>query len=227
MSDPRLLVLDLCLGACMTAVRTSAGDVSEQIFLERGHQESLAPQVEALLARVGLRPIELSRIGVTVGPGSFTGVRVGLAFAKCLASALGIGCVGVSSLEALAQDTPQPRGVTLAAIPSRGEQWFCQGFRDGQAVTAPDLGEPGDLIAKWQELLHGEPGVVIGPEAERLVAALGWGAAIPLAAPTPRSVLDLCAGQPEALARPRPLYLRAPDVRAPNPHKRAIQGTHG
>ena len=82
-------------------------------------------------------------------------------------------------------------------------------------------------MAKWQELFNGEPGVVIGPEAERLVAALGWGMAIPLAAPTPRSVLDLCALQPAPVAGPRPLYLRAPDVRIPNPAKRAIQGAHG
>ena len=70
--------------------------------MHRGHQERLAPLVAEAMAQAGAAFPDLDRIGVTVGPGSFTGLRVGLAFAKGLAIALGIPCVGVGVLDALA-----------------------------------------------------------------------------------------------------------------------------
>ena len=97
------LALDTCLAACSAALDRdgqTVGWISEP--MARGHQERLAPMVRDLMADCGVAFGDLDRIGVTVGPGSFTGLRVGLAFAKGLALALNRPCVGVGALEALA-----------------------------------------------------------------------------------------------------------------------------
>ncbi len=69
--------------------------------MRRGHQERLAPLVAEAFGRTGIRPSDLGHIGVTLGPGSFTGVRAGLAFAKGLAAGLGLRLTGMGTLEAL------------------------------------------------------------------------------------------------------------------------------
>jgi tRNA threonylcarbamoyladenosine biosynthesis protein TsaB len=97
------LVFDTALNACAVAVSRDGhilACASEP--MQRGHQERLAPMVEAAMGFVDGAFDALDRIGVTVGPGSFTGLRVGLAFAKAMSLALDIPCVGVNSLEALA-----------------------------------------------------------------------------------------------------------------------------
>eukprot|EP01041_Mallomonas_annulata_P027117 gene27117-48637_t len=82
-----VLGLDTCLNACSVAVldgETVLAYASET--MARGHQERLAPMAMAVMADAGLTFDRLERIGATVGPGSFTGLRVGVAFAKGLAS---------------------------------------------------------------------------------------------------------------------------------------------
>ena len=98
-----LLVIDTCLAACQVGVFKAGRLVfglSEP--MERGHQERLAPMAAEVMAAAKLAFADLTKIAVTVGPGSFTGLRVGLAFAKTMALALGRPCVGVGTLEALA-----------------------------------------------------------------------------------------------------------------------------
>ncbi|MDP3173606.1 MAG: tRNA (adenosine(37)-N6)-threonylcarbamoyltransferase complex dimerization subunit type 1 TsaB, partial [Phenylobacterium sp.] len=86
-----VLGLDTCLDACSVAVRDGARILAASSeAMARGHQERLAPLAAEVMAAAGLRFDQLGRVGVTVGPGSFTGLRVGLAFAKGLAAALDI-----------------------------------------------------------------------------------------------------------------------------------------
>jgi len=100
----RVLALDTCLAACSVAVldgdRIAAAACE---VMERGHQERLAPLVRDTMARAALAFSDLDRIAVTLGPGSFTGLRVGLAFAKGLGLALGRPVVGLGCLEVLHQ----------------------------------------------------------------------------------------------------------------------------
>src|SRR6185503_16571441 len=98
--------------------------------MARGHQERLAPMAQAVMAGAGLPFSRLERIGVTVGPGSFTGLRVGIAFAKGLASALDISTAGIGTLEALAADIS---GFVFVAIDARRGQLYGQAFEDGRA----------------------------------------------------------------------------------------------
>lgn len=148
-----------------------AGSLLEEVPLEeRGaHAHDLLPRIELLLRGQGLEPRDLRAIGVSVGPGSFTGVRVGMATAKGLAYALGIGCAGLSTLEALARAADRTFGPRAAVVcpaldAGRGEVYAAL-FRSGSRGA----GRPGeDRSWRPQDLLGELP-----PEA----ALVGDGAA--------------------------------------------------
>ena len=110
-----VLGLDTCLSSCSVAVLDGARVVaSAREVMARGHQERLAPMARQVMAEAGLAFGKLDRIAVTVGPGSFTGLRVGIATAKGLATSLGKPACGVSTLDAL--------GAGIAAAGATGER---------------------------------------------------------------------------------------------------------
>ena len=206
-----VLGLDTCLAACSVAVLDGdrvLAHASEA--MARGHQERLAPMAQAVMAEAGLVFARLDRIGATVGPGSFTGLRVGVAFAKGLASALEIPAVGVGSLEALAASAP---GLTAAVIDARRDQVYLQVFEAGEALMAPDVLPIEIAAARLAELARGRPLTLVGSGGPLLADAV-LGATIQ----TPggcdaRLVARLAASR--APAPIRPLYLRAPDAKLP------------
>ena len=205
-----VLAIDTCLGACSVAVvfdgRTVAA-ASEP--MTRGHQERLAPMAREVMGRADLDFTALDRIAVTVGPGSFTGLRVGLAFAKGLALALGKPCIGVGTLEALADTVAEPGPLAVVIDSGRG-QVYLQTFKAGQALTPPQvlsLEEAGSRLAE----LNG--GVLSGP-AGALLSTVATGFELrPVATPDPAAVARLAASAP--VAPPTPLYLRPPDAKPP------------
>jgi tRNA threonylcarbamoyladenosine biosynthesis protein TsaB len=207
-----VLGLDTALAACSVAV-TRDGEVvaaaSEPML--RGHQERLAPMVEAVMAKARLPFAALDRIGVTVGPGSFTGLRVGLAFAKGLGLALGKPCVGVGTLETLAASEPGP-GLTTAVIDARRGQVYLQAFEGGAAVMAPDALPVDTAAARLAELWRGGPLRLVGPGAPLLAGIAPEAFVIERAAPDPAALCALIAGRTTPA---RPLYLRAPDAKLP------------
>src|SRR5665213_2857658 len=151
-----LLALDTCLDACSVAVwadgRVLAGS-SEP--MRRGHQERLAVMAQATMAQAGTAFSALDRIGVTLGPGSFTGLRVGLAFAKGLGLALGRPVVGVGVLEAQAQGAGA--GFVAAAVDARRGQVYLQAFDGGRALMAPDVLPVETAGTRLAELWTGGP----------------------------------------------------------------------
>jgi tRNA threonylcarbamoyladenosine biosynthesis protein TsaB len=204
-----VLGLDTCLAACSVAVSDGARVLAaEREVMARGHQERLAPMAERVMAEAGLPFSALERIGVTVGPGSFTGLRVGLAFAKGLGAALGAPVAGVGALEALAAEA---EGLVFAAVDARRAQVYLQGFEDGRALMAPDALALGTAAARVAEIAAGRPLTLVGSGAP-LLAELAPGAAVltPEGADA-RLVARIAAGREPAPARP--LYLRAPDAR--------------
>jgi tRNA threonylcarbamoyladenosine biosynthesis protein TsaB len=179
--------------------------------MHRGHQERLAPLVAEALAASGADLAAVGRIGVTTGPGSFTGLRVGLAFAKGLAIARGVPCVGVSALEALAASVEGEE--VLAAIDARREQVYLQLFRAGAPSGGPEAVAVADA-ASWIEGRGAGRGLTVVGSGAPMVADLA-ARTIELAAPDPIAVARLAMRAPEPAAMPSPLYLRAPDARLP------------
>jgi tRNA threonylcarbamoyladenosine biosynthesis protein TsaB len=146
------------------AVRTAEGVEAEFVLTgRRRHVESLTPALDHLLQQVGLRAADLGAVAVDLGPGLFTGLRVGVAAAKGLAQALGIGVVGLSSLDILLRAGFEQglEGRLLAAIDARRGEVF---------ATLADLGPDGTTTAVLGPALL-TPALV----AEALAAAAGPG----------------------------------------------------
>ncbi|WP_293484672.1 tRNA (adenosine(37)-N6)-threonylcarbamoyltransferase complex dimerization subunit type 1 TsaB [Phenylobacterium sp.] len=204
-----VLGLDTCLNACSVAVLDGDRVLAHGCeVMARGHQERLAPMAQAVMAEAGLPFGRLERIGVTVGPGSFTGLRVGVAFAKGLGSALGRPVAGVGTLEALAAEAD---GLVAAALDARRGQVYLQIFEAGAALMAPDVLPVGAAHARLTEVGGGRPMTFVGSGA-----ALLAGPADAVQAPEgcdARIVARLAARR--APAPVAPLYLRAPDAKLP------------
>jgi tRNA threonylcarbamoyladenosine biosynthesis protein TsaB len=202
-----VLALDTALPACSVAVidgERVLARLSEP--MTRGHQERLATMVREAMAAAGIEFAALDRIGVTVGPGSFTGLRVGLAFAKGLALALDIPCVGIGSLQALAVSIAC-QGHTAAAIDAKRGQVYLQLFEDGAPVGGPEALELADAAGRM-----GGVGRLVGSGAPLLAPFTAGAEVVEEVAADPVAVARLAA-QARELLPPRPIYLRAPDAR--------------
>jgi tRNA threonylcarbamoyladenosine biosynthesis protein TsaB len=199
------LVIDTSLGACQVGL-FEAGRmlVGLSEAMERGHQERLAPMAEEVMA--GRRFADIRKLVVTIGPGSFTGLRVGLAFAKGLMLATGAPLAGVGTLAALAASVD---GAAAGVVDARRGLVYAQAFSGGRPLGEPDVVP----IAEAARRLCGLDGLtVVGPGAHLLATEL------PHAKLDPRPAPDLAAlGRLAETAAPapdlRPLYLRAPDAR--------------
>ncbi|CAN5859665.1 tRNA (adenosine(37)-N6)-threonylcarbamoyltransferase complex dimerization subunit type 1 TsaB [soil metagenome] len=181
--------------------------------MARGHQERLAPLVAEVMADAGVAFDKLDRVGVTIGPGSFTGLRVGLAFAKGLGAALSIPVIGVGVLEALARPLA---GTVFAVLDAKRDQVYLQAFADGVAVSAPDALPLGTAAARLAELAGAGPMTLVG-SGVALVSELLPGAIVVAADHAdPVAVAQIAQVRPPV--PPRPLYLRAPDAKLPGGH---------
>lgn len=216
----RILIVDTALGACTAAVVEDGrvlGLRSE--LMTKGHQERLAGMARDAVADAGGDFDALDRIGVTVGPGSFTGLRVGMAFAQGLGAALDRPVVGVSTLDALAASI-EPAGLVAAVIDARRGQVYARLFRDGVALGEA---EALSLETATDRILTAATGAIptlVGSGAlllsETFPDKFFHVVLKPLPAPTPEALARLTAAVDPATALPRPLYLRAPDATPPS-----------
>ena len=211
----RLLVLDTSGDACSIGVATGEGmAVLRSAEVGRAHAERLMPMVAEAVAASGLAFADLDRIAVTVGPGSFTGVRIGIAAARGLALATGTQAVGIGTLAAHAEAARAIAGavpVVVALAASRGEVVVQRFVADGTAEGAPLAGPPDAFAA----LLDDGP-VLAGSGADAL-AGLRGDRRLRIVhrdrSPNISAVLRLAEGAPRASLPPKPIYLRAPDAR--------------
>ena len=216
----RVLIVDTALGACTACVVEDGRRLGLRAeLMTKGHQERLAGMVRDAVAEAGGGFGAIDRIGVTVGPGSFTGLRVGLAFAQGLGAALDRPVVGVSTLDALAASVDKA-GLVAAVIDARRGQVYVRLFRDGVALG---LAEALSLEAATDLVLDAAAGTtpaLVGSGAAVLVDSfperLGLAEAASLAAPSPEALARLAAAADPATALPAPLYLRAPDATPPS-----------
>lgn len=210
----RVMVVDTALGLCTAGVFDvgSQGVVRLGLRSEpmvKGHSERIAGFARDAMAEAGLTFSDLDRIGVTVGPGSFTGLRVGLAFAQGLAAALDRPLIGVSSLDALAAPVSGTAPVAALVDARRGQvyaRFWAAGAATGPAA-ALTLQEAADRIEAMG------PGRVLVGSGAPLFSAGDEGRA--LEGPTPEALARLTADTDPAVASVRPLYLRALDATPP------------
>jgi len=137
----RLLAIDTALAACSAAVFDTDGGIiaSESEPMTRGHAEALMPMIARVMAKAGIKFDKLDRIAVTVGPGSFTGLRVGVSAARGLALAAGKPAVGVATTTALAAPylAENDKKPVLVVIDARNDQAYMQAFGEGARVLLP------------------------------------------------------------------------------------------
>lgn len=137
----RLLAIDTALAACSAAVFDTNGGMiaSESEPMGRGHAEALMPMIARVMAKAKIKFPDLDRIAVTVGPGSFTGLRVGVSAARGLALAAGKPAVGVATTTALAAPylAENDKIPVLVAIDARNDQAYMQAFGEGARVLLP------------------------------------------------------------------------------------------
>ncbi len=216
----RILAIDTSCGAAAAAVvesgRMEPLAVVSRAML-RGHAEALAPMVEEVLGSIQGGVASLDRIAVTTGPGSFTGIRVGLALARAMGLALGIPVVGVSTLAAFAaQLLSKPRqGVIAAAIDARHGSAYFQLFESsGRPLGLPrcdSLRECVRQIGDGPALLAGDAAALLAVEAHR--AGLPYDLESATDTPDIVAVARMGLALDPAANPARPLYVKPPDAR--------------
>jgi tRNA threonylcarbamoyl adenosine modification protein YeaZ len=215
-----LLAIDTALAVCAAAVFDSDGAkvlASESIAMARGHAEALMPLVARVMDRADIAFSELDRIAVTTGPGSFTGLRVGISAARGVALVSGKPAVGISTLPAYAgPHLANEAGATIvAAIDARHDHVYLQVFAStGRTLVGPQVATVHEAV----RAAAAAPARIVGSGARLIAAAWPAGEPAPLLvdpqdAPAIEWVARLGAAAAQTDIAPTPLYLRAPDAR--------------
>jgi tRNA threonylcarbamoyl adenosine modification protein YeaZ len=211
-----LLAFDTATHAVTVALHTGTADgevvASSTVVDALRHGELLAPGIQRVLVEAGCRPRDLTAIAVGVGPGPFTGLRVGIMTARTMAAVLEIPVRGVCTLDVVAAAvSDQAGGFRVATDARRKEVYWAAYDGTGRRTTAPAVDRPDDVFSD-------------GPVAGR--GALLYPDAFPHPIePENPAAADLArlvaAGAVEVLP-PEPLYLRRPDAATPGRPKRVL-----
>jgi tRNA threonylcarbamoyl adenosine modification protein YeaZ len=203
-----VLVIDTSGPECAAGIYDSSRDTllafrSETIG--KGHAEVLPAMVEAAVAEAQLSLGDVERIAVTVGPGSFTGIRVGVALARGLALSLKVPAVGVSTLQVVAEPHRAANGPVLAAIDARRDALYAQLFAgDGSSLSDP------------AELAYDDVRTIAQTHGADVV---GSGAAVLAGAPSPQidafplDVIGRIGARLPESTKAQPLYIRGADAK--------------
>lgn len=213
-----LLAFDTATPAVTAAVHDGSGVLAESYEVDaRRHGELLLPTIDRVLRTAEVDKRELTGIAVGVGPGPYTGLRVGLVTAAALGHALGLPVYGVCTLDAIAHQA-RAEGLTgpftVATDARRKEVYWASYDADGRRGTGPSVDRPAELTAEPQSVGAGAllypdsfPGAR-GPEHVSAGALAGFAAA------------ELAAGR--ELLPNLPLYLRRPDAQVPAGYKAVL-----
>jgi tRNA threonylcarbamoyl adenosine modification protein YeaZ len=218
----RVLAIDTALAACSAAILDTNGGIiaRESLPMLRGHAEALMPLIGRIMDAAHTAFRDVDRVVVTTGPGSFTGLRVGIAAARGIALATGKPAVGLSTLSAyaapyLADDDNAP---VVVAIDARHSHVYLQVFAaGGRTVTGPRLAPLNEAV----RAAAAAPARIVGSAAQMVADGLAVTDATPLhvdgaGAPDIDWVARMGAALPDGQSPPKPQYLRAPDAQPQN-----------
>jgi tRNA threonylcarbamoyladenosine biosynthesis protein TsaB len=215
----RVLAIDTALGGCSVCVIDAGQSLPlalESEAMTTGQAEAIMPMIERVMKQVDGGFASLERVAVSVGPGSFTGLRIGIAAARAIGLAAGIPVVGVSTLAAYAAPliNPQESGVIAVGIDARHGSVFFQAFTAaGRTIVLPrviSVKEAGRAIGAGPVRLAGSGAAALAVEA----MALGLKASIAdlKAAPDIIWIARLGLAADPATATAKQLYLRPPSA---------------
>jgi tRNA threonylcarbamoyladenosine biosynthesis protein TsaB len=226
----RLAAIDTSTALGTVALFDGAELVAEDSqSVSNAHGESLLPMVDRLFARVGWGPKDIGRWAVGIGPGSFTGVRIGVGTVKGIALATGAEVVGVTSLDAVAVGVADEVEVEVAHAVAVGSVLFA--MKGEVFVQVKRAGEV--LLAPVNVRIEDAMGLLLAHGLEDLVLAGSGALLLPLPVPVPVPALRIFADAPHdvpraasiariAMARPpddlatlEPLYVRPPEITSP------------
>lgn len=207
----RVLAIDTTGLACSVALADfSQGGAQESVLghivepMQRGHAEALMPMIDRLFSGAAAAPASLDRVAVVVGPGSFTGLRVGVAAARGLALALSIPAVAVTVFEAI-REAAASDGPLMIALDAKRDEIYAQAFdAAGEPVFPPcavAVAEAAGFVPTGARIV-GSAAMLLGVDVAPQVLPLD-----------PRAVARVGARRDPADAPPRPLYLRKPDAK--------------
>lgn len=218
-----VLAFDCAISGLAVAVVRDGAGLAQHREQGRDQAATLLPAIAAVLRESGVDRRTLSMIAVTVGPGSFTGVRIGLAAARGLALALKVPLAGITTTAVLLAAAEADDRLAVAAIDTHLGDWFCA-FSAGDC--APFLASTDALAAR----LAGRACRIIGPQADALAPLLP-DAVAQTALPDPCSLARLASSEGveswqrrnRAEGLPRPLYLRGVNVTSPDGTRRTVE----
>ncbi len=200
-SNQLVLAFDTSAAHCAAALLSG-----DKVLVERaesmvnGQAERLFPLLEDVLSGAGTTWQDLSRIGVGIGPGNFTGIRIAVAAARGLALSLGVPAIGVTTFEALAHGLPRP---VIASVDARAGQYYLQTFTKS-AAQDPLLAHTDAIPAN----MFSENQSVVGHDSDEFAARIGATARQPQH-PVAVAIAMIAAARDAAhVPRPAPLYLR-------------------
>jgi tRNA threonylcarbamoyl adenosine modification protein YeaZ len=219
----KILAFDTSMEACSTALYdAAAGRVLAQAHCVpgRGHAEILFAQIEAVMGESGVALREVDRFAVTVGPGTFTGVRIALAAARGLSLAAKRPLIGIGSLAAIAAAEPGADEAIVVAVDARRGELYVQAFTDARALAEPALSHIDCAATELARLIAGKPCVLLGSGTPLLAAefdAIDQPYSVHSGESWPRAsiVARLAARENPDGPSPIPFYLRAPDAKLP------------
>ena len=215
-----LLAIDTANERCSAAL-VSLGDgalvAAREEEIGRGHAERLMGVISEVLTEAGAGWREVAKLGVCIGPGSFTGIRVGVACVRGLELSLKVPAVGISTLEALAEPAWAEGPVLAVHDARRGEVYAALFAKGGEALRAPQALQPeelADFAAQAGAHLR-----VVGTGASIAEQAMGEGAALFLPERRLASIgaMARLAADRAPVGPPLPLYLRGADAKAQVP----------
>jgi tRNA threonylcarbamoyladenosine biosynthesis protein TsaB len=211
----KILAVDTALGACSAALVEDARVLAHRFeAMERGHAERVAPMVEELMADATTDLASLDRLAVTIGPGTFTGQRVGLAFMRGMRIALGLPLIGITTLATMAAEAKAETGLlrAIALHDARREEIYIE----MEGSLPPCVMAFRDAVTMLGGLAHDTQIVLAGTAASRACDALANHFVLStVRQPDALWLARLAMNAPASDVAPRPLYLRAPDAKLP------------